>query len=89
MNSDNPNGSSHHLKDKTTQISFNCPSDLFAIAKSKAIAQNKSLDDYLVELILKDFPEKKPKFADKKMFKKALESCLQNDDHLLRKLSKR
>jgi hypothetical protein len=76
-------------KKETIRFTFDCPTDLHAIAKMKASGLHQSLKDYLVHLVIKDVSENPPKFMDEKAFQKQLNMLLENDYELMKRLKER
>lgn len=72
-----------------TRFTFDCPTELHAIAKMKASALHQSLKDYLVHLVIKDVSENPPRFMDEKTFQKQLNMLSENDLELMKRLKDR
>lgn len=76
-------------KKHTSRIEFDCPPKLLILAKKKAKAQNKSLDEYFLGLIMKDSIAVSSNYVDQETFDKVIKQRLKDDDDLLRNLSQR
>lgn len=74
---------------RITRLTFDCPSDLHLAIKMKALSENQSVKDYLIETLSKDICENQPHFLDREEFKKTLPKFLEKHKRLMEGLASR
>ena len=67
-------------------VTFDCPANLHAIAEMKASALKQNMQEYLIDLLIKDAAEESP---GRSSLKKELKRVLEVDAELMRKLADR